>query len=102
MKKLSILCVVFAIGLSTTAAFGRGGGMGGRGSGMGSGMGGMRSTGGAFGTSAASPGTNSLGTALPSSGTGTAMKGSLLGTSPAIDREDAKVEKMIDSICRGC
>jgi hypothetical protein len=100
MKKLSILCVAFAIGLSTTAAFGRGGGMGG-------GMGGMRSspmsmTGGAFGTSAAAPGTNSLGTALPSSGTGTAMKGSLLGTSPAIDREDAKVEKMIGSICRGC
>jgi len=62
----------------------------------------MSMTGGAFGTSAAAPGTNSLGTALPSSGTGTAMKGSLLGTSPAIDREDAKVDKMIGSICRGC
>jgi hypothetical protein len=96
MKKLSILCVAFAIGLSTTAAFGRGGGMGGMRSSP------MSMTGGAFGTSAAAPGTNSLGTALPSSGTGTAMKGSLLGTSPAIDREDAKVDKMIGSICRGC
>jgi hypothetical protein len=59
--------------------------------------------GGAFGTSAAAPGTNSLGTALPSSGTGSgSMKGPLLGTSPAIDREEAKVDKMIDGICRGC
>jgi len=30
------------------------------------------------------------------------MKGPLLGTNPAIDREEAKVDKMIDSICRGC
>ena len=95
MKKLSILCVAFTIALSTTAAFGRGGGMGGMGSHM-------SVTGGAFGTSAAAPGTNSLGTALPSSGTGAAMKGALLGTSPGIDREEAKVEKMIGSICRGC
>lgn len=91
MKKLSILCVAFAIGLSTSAAFARGG--------MGSHM---SVSGGAFGTSAAAPGTNSLGTALSSSGTSGAMKGALLGTSPAIDREEAKVEKMIGSICRGC
>ena len=97
MKKLSILCVAFAIGLSTSAALARGG-MGGMG-GMGSHM---SVTGGAFGTSAAAPGTNSLGTALSSSGTSGAMKGALLGTSPAIDREEAKVEKMIGSICRGC
>jgi hypothetical protein len=30
------------------------------------------------------------------------MKGPLLGTSAAIDREEAKVDKMIGSICRGC
>jgi hypothetical protein len=93
MKKLSIFCVAITIGLSTTAAFGRGG-MGG--------MGHISATGGAFGTSAAAPGTNSLGTALSSSGTSAKMKGDLLGTSPAIDREEAKVDKMLNSICRGC
>jgi uncharacterized protein with beta-barrel porin domain len=92
MKKLSIFCVAIAIGLSTTAAFGRGG--------MASSH--MSATGGAFGTSAAAPGTNSLGTALSSSGTSAKMKGDLLGTSPAIDREEAKVDKMLNSICRGC
>jgi hypothetical protein len=30
------------------------------------------------------------------------QKGPLLGTNPIIDREDAKVSKMILSICRGC
>jgi hypothetical protein len=95
MKKLSFLCVALCVSLSTTAAFARGGGMGSHSMSM---MGG-----GAFGTSAAAPGTNSLGTALPSSGTGYGpMKGPLLGTSPAIDREEAKVDKMIDGICRGC
>ena len=95
MKKLSILCVVLCAGVSTTAAFARGGGMGSHQ---------MSAMGGAFGTSAAAPGTNSLGTALSSSGTGygAPMKGPLLGTSPAIDREEAKVDKMIDGICRGC
>jgi hypothetical protein len=52
------------------------------------------------------PGTNSLGTALASSGgrgRGHKMKGPALGTgNPAIDREDAKVDKMVRSICRGC
>jgi hypothetical protein len=64
MKKLSVLCVVLSVGLSTTAAFGRGG--------IGMGMGAPHTsvTGGAFGTSAATPGTNSLGTALSSTGTG--------------------------------
>jgi len=95
MKKFSIVCVALCVSLSTTAAFARGGGMGSHSMSM---MGG-----GAFGTSAAAPGTNSLGTALSSSGTGNgAMKGPLLGTSPAIDREEAKVDKMIDGICRGC
>ena len=98
MKNICILCVAIGLGLTTTAAFARGG-MGG--------MGGMSPshmsmTGGAFGTSAATPGTNSLGTALSSAAAGRPMKGPLLGTSPAIDREDAQVEKMINSICRGC
>jgi hypothetical protein len=93
MKKLSVLCVAISIGLSTTAAFGRGG--------MGSHH--MSLTGGAFGATAATPGTNSLGTALSSSGIGDRpMKGPLLGTNPAIDSEDAKVDKIIGSICRGC
>lgn len=100
MKKHSVACVVLCVGLSTTAAFARGG--------MGSHMSaGMRSHtsagGGALGSSAGAPGTNSLGTALPSSGVAEGpMKGPLLGTNPAIDREDAKVDKMIGSICRGC
>lgn len=94
MKMLSILCVAVCIGASTTAAFARGGGMGSHQ---------MSSMGGAFGTSAAAPGTNSLGTALSSSGMGQGPeKGPLLGTSPAIDREEAKVDKMIEGICRGC
>jgi hypothetical protein len=93
MKRLSVFCVAISIGLSTTAAFARGG--------MGSHS--MSMTGGALGTSAAAPGTNSLGTAIPSSGIGDRpMKGPLLGTDPAINREEAKVDKMIGSICRGC
>ena len=97
MKRLSVLCVGLCIGLSATAAFARGGGMGG---GMGSHM---SVTGGAAGTSPMAPGTNSLGTALSSSGVGSGpMKGPLLGTDPAIDREEAKVEKIIGSICRRC
>jgi hypothetical protein len=98
MKKLSVLCVALCVSLSTTAAFARGGGMGTHMS-M---AGGIPVTGGAFGTSAAAPGTNSLGTALPSSGIGRPTKGPLLGTNPAIDREEARVEKMMSSICRGC
>ena len=97
MKKLSVLCVVLGVGLSTGAALARGGG------GHMSAGGHMSVTGGAFGSSAATPGTNSLGTALASSGVGDGpMNGSLLGTNPAIDREEAKVDKMIASICRGC
>jgi hypothetical protein len=94
MKKLSILCVVLCVGVSTTAAFARGGGMGSHQ---------MSAMGGAFGTSAAAPGTNSLGTALSSSGMGRGpVNGPLLGTSPATDREEAKVDRMIEGICRGC
>ena len=95
MKKLSVVCIALCVGLSTTGAvFARGGGMG---------SSHMSAMGGAFGSSAAAPGTNSLGTALSSSGAGLGpIKGPLLGTSPAVDREDAKVEKMMGSICRGC
>jgi hypothetical protein len=97
MKKLSLVSVALCVSLLTTAAFARGGGMGSMGSHM------SISGGGALGTSAATPGTNSLGTALPSSGVAEGpMKGPLLGTSPAIDREEARVEKMMGSICRGC
>jgi hypothetical protein len=94
MKKLSVLCVALCVSLSTTAAFARGGGMGSHG---------MSMTGGASGTSAAAPGTNSLGTALSSNGVGNGpRKGPLLGIDPPLDRDDAKVDKMIGSICRGC
>jgi hypothetical protein len=93
MKNLSVLCVALCVSLLATAAFARGGGMGSH----------MSVTGGAFGSSAVAPGTNSLGTALSSSGIGHGpIKGPLLGTSPAIDREEAKVDKMMGSICRGC
>ena len=93
MNKLSILSLSLLVGLSTTVAFARGGmGMGPH----------MSMSGGAFGTSAAAPGTNSLGTALATTGSGHAMKGPLLGTNPAIDRDEVKLDKMINSICRGC
>lgn len=96
MKTLAIGCVVLSM-LLPAAAFSRGGGMGGMHHSQGS------VTGGAFGTSPAAPGTNSAGTALSSSGTGNAVKGAALGTgNPAVDREDAKVARMIGSICRGC
>ena len=60
MKKLSVLCVALCVGVSTTAAFARGGGMGSHHSAASS----KPVTGGAFGTSPGAPGTNSLGTAL--------------------------------------
>jgi hypothetical protein len=98
MKTLSVLCFAIGVTVSTTAAFGRGGGMGPHSMSMTGGV-----LGGALGTSAATLGTNSLGTALPSSGVAEGpMKGPLLGTDPAITREEAKVDKMIGSICRGC
>jgi hypothetical protein len=94
MKQLSAICVALCVGLSVTAAFARGGGGGSHH--------GSVSTGGAAGTSPSAPGTNSSGTALSSSGTAHPMKGPELGTNPVIDKEDAKVSKMIASICRGC
>jgi hypothetical protein len=97
MKRLLILTIALCVGCSSTA-FSRGGGMGG-----GMGMHHSSVTGGAAGTSPTTPGTNSLGTALSSDGAGGAQKGPPLGTgNPAVDREDARVAKMVHSICRGC
>ena len=93
MKRLSVVCIVLCVGVCAPAAFARGGGMGSHHASV---------TGGASGTSPAAPGTNSLGTALSSSGTGAPMKGPLLGINPAIDHEEAQVDKSIRSICRGC
>jgi hypothetical protein len=102
MRKLSVLCIALCLSLPTAVAFARGGG-GGMGSHHSSGTAGLPVTGGTFGTSPGAPGTNSLGTALSSNAVGNGpQKGPLLGTNPAIDREDAKVNKVIGSICRGC
>jgi hypothetical protein len=93
MKLLSVPCLALCVGFCATSALARGG------------MGSYHSsvTGGAFGSSAGAPGTNSSGAALSSSGVGNSpVKGPLLGTSPDIDREEAKVEKMMGAICRGC
>jgi hypothetical protein len=92
MKKLSVFSLTLCVLLSANAAFARGG-MGSRHS---------ATTGGAFGEKVGAPGTNSAGTALSSSGFGSTSKGPLLGTNPAIDREEARVNRMIASICRGC
>jgi hypothetical protein len=105
MKNTLVICMAVGVGIWSSIAFARGG-MGGGMGGMGMShiMGSARSVGagGSFGEGIYSPGTNSLGTALPSSGSGRPMKGPLLGTSPAIDREEARVEKALGSICRGC
>jgi hypothetical protein len=94
MKPLSLLLLTACLVLSD-AAFARGG--------MGSHMSTSMTGGGALGTSGAAPGTNSLGTALPSGIGGHAMKGPLLGTDPTIDKEDARLQHMLEgSICRGC
>ena len=100
MKRFAVFCVVLCVGVSASAAFARGGGMGGM---HPMSARGLPITGGAMGTSSSAPGTNSLGTALSSNGVSNGpQKGPLLGTGPAIDREDAKVAKSIQSICRGC
>jgi hypothetical protein len=101
MKKTLVICIAVGLGIWSPIAFARGGMGGGMGmSHMGSAQG--VGAGGSFGTSIYTPGTNSLGTALPSSGIGRPMKGPLLGTSPEVDHEEAKVEKALGSVCRGC
>jgi hypothetical protein len=93
MKPASFLLFAACLVLSQ-AAFARGGGMGSHMSIPG---------GGALGTSGVAPGTNSSGTALPSGIGGHVMNGPLLGTDPTIDKEDARLHKMLEgSICRGC
>jgi hypothetical protein len=99
MQKRIAIYIALGLALSSPVAFARGG-MGGMGMSHVGSMG--IGAGGSFGESPYAPGTNSLGTALSSSGTGRPMKGPLLGTSPEVDREEAKVEKMLGSICRGC
>lgn len=99
MKNLFLACIAVCIYLSAPAAFARGGGMGSHHSNSAATIG----SGGAFGERVGAPGTNSLGTALSSGGLGSGpQKGPLLGSNPAVDREDAKVNKMISSVCRGC
>jgi hypothetical protein len=95
MRKLCIACIALCVSLSGAAALARG-------SGMGMGMHHQAVTGGAAGTSPAAPGTNALGTALSSSGKGSPAAGPEVGTDPALKREDAKVARMIKSICHGC
>jgi hypothetical protein len=94
MKILMTVCILASL-VVPTAAFSRGGGMG---------MHHSTFTGGAAGTSVAAPGTNSSGTALSSSGVGQrATKGAALGTGdPAVEREDQKAARMVQSICKGC
>ena len=90
MKPLSLLLLAACLVLSNPA-FARGG------------MGSHLSSGGALGARVTAPGTNSLGTALPSDGSGHVMKGPLLGTDVAIDKEDALLKKKLEgAICRGC
>jgi hypothetical protein len=93
MKILMTVCVLASL-VVPTAAFSRGGGMG---------MHPSTFNGGAAGTSVAAPGTNSSGTALSSGGIEGASKGPALGTGdPAVEREDQKAARMVQSICKGC
>jgi hypothetical protein len=57
--------------------------------------------GGAFGTSATAPRTNSWAQRFRLPASAADVKRTLFGNSPTIDREEAKVDKMIDGICRG-
>jgi hypothetical protein len=99
VKNLSILCVALSVGFGTPVAFAPVRGMGGHHSASL----GIPVTGGASGERVSAPGTNSLGTALSGGSYGShPQKGPLLGTSPAVDREEALVAKALGSVCRGC
>ena len=98
MRNLSVcgLAIFIFIGLAAPTTFARGMGLH-HSSGL------ATSGGGAFGERVTAPGTNSLGTALSSSSFGShPQKGPLLGTSPAVDREEARVDRALASVCRGC
>jgi hypothetical protein len=97
MKNLSVLCIAIGISFAAIAAAAPVGGTGSHFSL------GIPSTGGAAGERVTAPGTNSLGTALSTSNFGAhPQKGPPLGTSPAVDREEARVDKALNSVCRGC
>jgi hypothetical protein len=106
MKNLFVAGAVVCLSLAGPAAFARGGSHGGMSMGLhpaSSALTGIPVTGGASGERPSSPGTNALGTALSSSGIGTPQKkGPPLGTSPAVDREEARVDRALSSVCRGC
>jgi hypothetical protein len=104
MRRLVLLCLAIAPGFQPPSPW--------HGAHMSSGIMGshmslgsqMSMSGSEFGTSAATPGTNSSGIALLSSDSGARpMNGPPLGTDPAIEKDDAQLEKMLEgSICRGC
>jgi hypothetical protein len=97
MRNLSLLCMAILVSFAATPASALVSG-----SYHSSGLG-IPSTGGASGERVTAPGTNSLGTALSASSFGSRpQKGPLLGTSPAVDREEARVDKALSSVCRGC
>ena len=92
MKMFSVVCLAACLAVPA-AVSARGG------------MGSPSRSGGAFGSSAAAPGTNSLGTALSSdaAANGRPMQGPALGTNATIDKEELRLDKMLEgSICRGC
>jgi hypothetical protein len=94
MKVLAVVLLAIAIDFSPDLALARGGAV--------SHSAPSVTVGGALGTPLGAPGTNSLGTALPTDlGNGIPMKRSF-NMGPSIDRENAKIDKMIGSICRGC
>jgi hypothetical protein len=90
MKMLSVVCLAACLAIPAAVSA--------------RGMGSPSRSGGAFGSSAAAPGTNSLGTALPSdTAAGHPMGGPALGTDATIDKEELRLNKMLEgSICRGC
>lgn len=99
MKNLSLVCIAVCMSFAATPASAL---VGSTNYSHSSGLG-IPDTGGAFGERVTAPGTNSSGTALSTSGFGARpQKGALLGTGAAVDREEARVDKALSSVCRGC